>query len=372
MAINSFSFRVAAVFTAATLLFTLSLGAKTFKERVTGKSPVLVQKWCSVSAEELADTYKTNYMAKLTDGQTKQYAALRFLAEDYDAIKTRIKELLVVDAKHEKFVNALTAYYVVNSKAKTTYSKFSKIAFEDEADAKDFVKEFGGDIRDFDFTLYLAIKDLDLDREFFKTKQEKLYKKGEKIFEKLCEKFDPNQYGSLLDLKMDIDKKKRCGRLSADNLHTVSVYLWEVKRFGDLVQNKNIMQVPDKAKCPVCGMFVSKYPKWAAKIVTKGHTHYFDGVKDLMKFYFAPSKFGSSHTTEEFEEIRVTDYYTQNEIDGKKAFYVAHSNVFGPMGNELIPFENEKDANVFLKEHNGKAVLRFNEITEAKVYELDN
>lgn len=364
--------KIAAIYIAAVLLLTLSANAKTFKEKATIKDPVLTQKWCSVSAEELSDTYKTNYIAKLTDGQTKQYAALRFLAEDYDAIKARIKEILVVDAKSQKFVNALTAHYVTNSKAKTTYSKFSKIAFENEADAKEFVQQYGGDIRNFDFTLYLAIKDLELDREFFKAKKKKLYKKGEKIFERLCEKFDPNQYASLLDLKVDIDEKKRCGRLSADNLQTVSLYLWEVKRFGDLKQNKNVMKVPDKAKCPVCGMFVSKYPKWAAKIVTEEHTHYFDGVKDLMKFYFAPSKFGSTHKTEEFKEIKVTDYYTQNEIDGKKAFYVLHSNVFGPMGNELIPFETEKDANTFSKEHNGKAVLKFDDITEAKVYELDN
>lgn len=364
-------FKIAAMYIAAILSLTLYANAKTFKEKATIKDPVLTQKWCSVSAEELKDTYKTNYIVKLTDGQTKQYAALRFLAEDYDAIKTRIQEILAVDAKNQKLINALRAYYVTNSKAKTAYSKFSKIAFEKEADAKEFVQQYGGDIRDFDFTLYLAIKDLELDREFLKAKKEKRYQKGEKIYERLCEKFDPSQYDTLLDLKTDIDTKKRCGRLSSDNLQTVSLYLWEVKRFGDLEQNKNVMKVPQDAKCPVCGMFVFKYPKWAAKIVTQEHTYYFDGVKDLMKFYFNPSKFESAHKLEDFKEIRVTDYYTQKEIDGKKAFYVLHSNVFGPMGNEPIPFEKEEDAKTFLKEHYGKTMLKFDEMTETEVYGLE-
>ena len=36
-----------------------------------------------------------------------------------------------------------------------------------------------------------------------------------------------------------------------------------------------------KDKCPVCGMFVHKYPKWVAEIIFKDGTHaVFDGPKD--------------------------------------------------------------------------------------------
>ena len=48
-----------------------------------------------------------------------------------------------------------------------------------------------------------------------------------------------------------------------------------------------MIEVPEDAKCPVCGMFVSKYPKWVAQIKIKMDIyHYFDGVKDMMKFLF--------------------------------------------------------------------------------------
>ena len=47
--------------------------------------------------------------------------------------------------------------------------------------------------------------------------------------------------------------------------------------------------------------------------------------------------------------IYVTDYYSMKPTDGRKAYYVIESNVFGPMGRELIPFEKEPEAKEFLE-----------------------
>ena len=42
-----------------------------------------------------------------------------------------------------------------------------------------------------------------------------------------------------------------------------------------------------KDKCPVCGMFVAKYPDWVGEIIFKdGSAAFFDGAKDLFKYYF--------------------------------------------------------------------------------------
>jgi nitrous oxide reductase accessory protein NosL len=67
----------------------------------------------------------------------------------------------------------------------------------------------------------------------------------------------------------------------------------------------------------------------------------------------------------------VTDYYSQKPIDGKKAYYVIGSDINGPMGNELIPFELENDAKTFMSDHNGKKVIPFNQITQDEVLKLD-
>lgn len=352
-------------------LLSTFLFSKEFNQKATTNNPTLLSKWCYTSGETLLDTYKTNYIAKLSDGLHRQYASLRFLAQDWDAIKDRLKQILVVDAKTEQFIDAYTAHFVINSKAKTSYSKYSKIAFANEQDAKQFIAEYGGDIRDFDFTLYVATKDVELDITTFEKKQNRTYKQGEKIFQKVCNTIDPNHFGSLLELKQTINDKNLCGKINDKNLQALSRYLWDIKRFGELKNNDKIMQVPQKAKCPVCGMFVFKYPKWAAKLVAGDHIHFFDGVKDMMKFYFNPSKFAHSHTPKDFEDIKVTDYYSQNEIDGRTAYYVLHSNVFGPMGHELIPFESKDNAQTFLKEHNGRLIVSFEEITEQQVYDLD-
>jgi nitrous oxide reductase accessory protein NosL len=39
-------------------------------------------------------------------------------------------------------------------------------------------------------------------------------------------------------------------------------------------------------KCPVCGMFVAKYPDFAGRIIFRdGAAAFFDGSKDLFKYY---------------------------------------------------------------------------------------
>jgi nitrous oxide reductase accessory protein NosL len=41
------------------------------------------------------------------------------------------------------------------------------------------------------------------------------------------------------------------------------------------------------------------------------------------------------------------------------------------MGRELVPFENEAEAREFSKDHKGKAILRFREVTSTVVKELE-
>jgi copper chaperone NosL len=125
-------------------------------------------------------------------------------------------------------------------------------------------------------------------------------------------------------------------------------------------------------KCPVCGMFVAKYPDWIAEIVfSDGSAVFFDGVKDMLKYYFNLQKYNPRKTQADIRSIFVMDYYTVDFIDGRKAFYVSGSDTYGPMGKELIPFEKETQAQEFLKDHKGKAILTFGEIDAGVVKGLD-
>jgi len=119
--------------------------------------------------------------------------------------------------------------------------------------------------------------------------------------------------------------------------------------------------IPQDARCAVCGMYVAKYQRWASYIKTNNKTYYFDGPKDMMRFYANPTKFDKNANLEK-AIIKVTDYYTLEEIDAKNAFYVTHSEIFGPMGDKFAPFKTKESANKFLKEHFGEAILSFDEI----------
>jgi len=126
-------------------------------------------------------------------------------------------------------------------------------------------------------------------------------------------------------------------------------------------------------RCPVCGMFVYKYPKWVAQISFKDGSYYFyDGAKDMFKHIFDTAKYTSGKTAENIKDIYVTDYYEVELIDAKSAFYVIGSDVLGPMGHELLPFKNQESAQEFLEDHKGKAIIRFQEVTPAIIESLDH
>ena len=119
-----------------------------------------------------------------------------------------------------------------------------------------------------------------------------------------------------------------------------------------------------KDKCPVCGMFVTKYPDFAAQIQFRdGSTFHFDGAKDMFKFLHDLAKYAPGHRKEDIAGIYVTDFYNLERIDARKAIFVTGSDVLGPMGHELVPLASQADADDFLKEHKGRKILPFDRVS---------
>jgi len=69
--------------------------------------------------------------------------------------------------------------------------------------------------------------------------------------------------------------------------------------------------------------------------------------------------------------VTVNDYYTLKPIDARQAYFVVGSDVYGPMGKELVPFGKAADAQAFFKDHKGKKVLHFNEVSPAILKSLE-
>jgi len=194
----------------------------------------------------------------------------------------------------------------------------------------------------------------------------KLAQKGERIVKVMCEADKLPQASNILEKTIQsIKASQACPPLSQSKLEAVAYFV----TYGSTKNHSEQIAVPHDAKCPVCGMFVSKYPKWVAMMKIEEKIYYFDGVKDMMKYYIFDGDF--IYNRNKITKIYVNDYYTLEAIPAKKAFYVLDSDVYGPMGHELIPFKTKKSAEAFKEEHHGKAVLKFNEITDHIVMALD-
>jgi len=124
------------------------------------------------------------------------------------------------------------------------------------------------------------------------------------------------------------------------------------------------VEVKKEDRCAVCGMFVAKYRTWIAQVVfSDGSYAAFDGPKDMFKYYLQLGKYAPSKKSADIAAVYVTEYYSAKLMDAKKMFYVAGSDVLGPMGDELIPVASEEKAREFMKDHKGKEILKFQQIT---------
>jgi len=125
-------------------------------------------------------------------------------------------------------------------------------------------------------------------------------------------------------------------------------------------------QPTKKDKCLVCGMAVSPYPNWVSAIEFKDGTRvFFDGPKDMFRFYFNMKKYGSDKTQADVSTVYVTEYYSTKMMNAgdDDLYFITGSDVYGPMGMELVPVKGKKQAETFMKDHKGKRMLRFSEVT---------
>ncbi len=193
-------------------------------------------------------------------------------------------------------------------------------------------------------------------------KEKKLYPMGEKLYKQRCKSIEPKVFATYEAMQDSIVNEKLCKKMNKKYFEALSLYLWDKKRGLQKSKKELSIVVTHDEKCPICGMYVYKYPKWATQIFYGDTHHSFDGVKDMMKYYFAHQ--------EGITKILVRDYYTQEVIDAKSAYFVVGSDVYGPMGDELIALKDKKSAKDFYFDHRGKKILRFDDITQDLVFGL--
>jgi copper chaperone NosL len=124
--------------------------------------------------------------------------------------------------------------------------------------------------------------------------------------------------------------------------------------------------------CPVCGMFVAKYPYWIATVLYKdNHADHFDGPKDFFKYLLDMPKYARGRSRKQIAAMGVTGYYDTVRLDANEAYYVIGSDVLGPMGHELVPLVDEAEAKEFMTDHKGKRIMRFGDVSMTMLDKLD-
>jgi nitrous oxide reductase accessory protein NosL len=348
--------------------------------KAAGGQPELVQQgperaWCPICGMKLRLFYKTSHALRTTDGRQRQYCSLRCLVKDLERLGAAgASAIRVVDAAAGELIDARSAHYVLGSDVPGTMSRRSKLAFADRAAATAFAATRGGRVVSFDRALAAARADLTADDRRLRTKQRlELWPAGERIFRARCraDALSPAAFDSIHRLKAALVREGVCRGLGEPELQRVAHYLWHRRTSATGGQERPAgIAVPERARCPVCGMFVKPYPRWAARVeLAGGGRLYFDGAKDMFKFLLQPGRWG--HEGAEVGSVQVTGYYDLRPLDGRSARYVIGSDVLGPMGHELVPLPNAERAATFMRDHGGRRSLTFDQVDLELLEQLD-
>ncbi len=118
---------------------------------------------------------------------------------------------------------------------------------------------------------------------------------------------------------------------------------------------------------------LKKYQKWLTQAeLENGKKVQFVSVKSMMtvyqhQAYFKKNKFIDANIT----KIYVQDFTSGRKVDAKDAVYLFGSNVVGPHGDDLIPFENMNNAKLFMLKNSGTKILKFNKLSKGLIRYLD-
>jgi nitrous oxide reductase accessory protein NosL len=125
------------------------------------------------------------------------------------------------------------------------------------------------------------------------------------------------------------------------------------------------MQISDPDRCPLCGMFPAKRQKSAAAMaLADGRTFYFCGNGCLLRAWHDPA----THLNASSESIRrmvVRDFFSGGPLDAQQAWWVAGSDVVGPMGPALVALSSEADVTQFKARHGGTTVFQLTRMDDA-------
>jgi nitrous oxide reductase accessory protein NosL len=129
----------------------------------------------------------------------------------------------------------------------------------------------------------------------------------------------------------------------------------------------------NNASDPVYILPLNKYPQWICEAKLKnGKTVQFISVKSMMQVYQHPEYFQRHDLLDDkIETLYVQDFLNGRRVEADKAVYLFGSRMVGPHGDELIPFESEASAKLFMLKNGGTKILPFEKLTKGLIKYMD-
>jgi nitrous oxide reductase accessory protein NosL len=130
------------------------------------------------------------------------------------------------------------------------------------------------------------------------------------------------------------------------------------------LDGENKMQISPQDRCPVCGMKVIRYPKFSSAIrLTNQDTYYFCSNGCMLKAWLHPEIFLKS--TQQARSLAVVrDYFSGRQVDAQDVFWIAGSDVIGPMGPAMVAVQGNQSIDAFLRRHGGRKIFQLHELTD--------
>lgn len=116
--------------------------------------------------------------------------------------------------------------------------------------------------------------------------------------------------------------------------------------------------VPAQARCPVCGMFPARQPRWAAQVIfTNGDVQYLDSPLSLFLYLQNVPRYTVGQQADRILAMHVTDLDSGDWVPAARAVYVHGSRLPGPMRSGNLPaFASETAARAFAAGQGGQVL----------------
>ena len=130
------------------------------------------------------------------------------------------------------------------------------------------------------------------------------------------------------------------------------------------LDDSGAMQISESDRCPVCAMRVRNHSKFASAIqLADGTTYYFCGTGCMLRSWMHPDVFLGVEK-DRIARAVTRNFFTGAPLDAAAAYWIAGSDIVGPMGPALVPIGDSDEADVFVKRHGGKTIFRLHDLND--------